>query len=156
MIFSCRNEKIPENILSPVEMGNILLDMQIAKAYNDSYIPQGKPYNSFQREQRLKGFYSQILRLHHTDTMQFKKSFRFYEAHPDKLKKIYTLMTDSLNRKKKRQELAVEKKMKVKELNKRLTSDTSNLLKKVLLFKHTISDSIHRRSSRISYPYLFD
>ena len=98
-LVSCsHDERIPRGVIGISEMSAILLDMQMAQAYNDTYIPDTsrRPED---REKRIKVFYKQILMLHHADKETFLKSYHFYEQHPDLMKKIYGLMQHSIDQK---------------------------------------------------------
>jgi hypothetical protein len=97
--FSCSDhEYVPGGYIGIQDMSSILLDMQLADAYNDSYIPNRASLPQ-DRNLRVKEFYAQILTLHHTDQETFRKSYHFYEQHPDLMQKIYGLMTSSIDRK---------------------------------------------------------
>jgi hypothetical protein len=98
-VVSCsRRGKVPGDILGVRKMSGILLDMQMAQAYNDSYVPGSDPATGG-REHRLKEYYVQILMLHHTDREMFLKSYHFYEKHPDLMQKLYDLMQQRIDRK---------------------------------------------------------
>lgn len=155
-LASCsQDEKVPHDLIQPVEMSNILLDMQIADVYNDSYIP-----DSFNlpkdRQERIKIFYQQVLMLHHTDTLHFLKSYRYYENRPDLMNKLYDRMMDSINQKKSYQEAIVQKRLRIKNKLRSASSDTIGNLEKFFLLKQAITDSIHNQASRIFYPDLFN
>lgn len=97
--FSCSNrDRIPGNVIGMKRMSNILLDMQEAEVYSDSYMDTA--YKLQSREERLKYFYVQILSIHNIDKEKFMASYHFYESHPDLLKKIYARMQTEIDRKK--------------------------------------------------------
>jgi hypothetical protein len=98
-VVSCsRRGKVPGGVLGIQKMSGILLDMQMAQAYNDSYVPGSDPARGG-RNHRLKEFYVQILMLHHTDREKFLKSYHFYEKHPDLMQKLYGAMQQAIDRK---------------------------------------------------------
>lgn len=106
---SCSHaDRVPRGIMDPTGMSRILLDMRMASAYNDTYVPDtGSTPKS--RELRLKTFYAQVLELHHTDRQRFMKSYAFYEDHPDLMQKVYAIMEDSIDRKSTYQNAIIEK-----------------------------------------------
>lgn len=109
ILCSCSHQdRVPGDIMDPTRMSGILLDMRMASAYNDSYVPDTgsapKP-----RELRIKIFYAQILELHHTDHERFMASYTFYEDHPDLMQKIYQIMQDSIDRKSAYQNAIIQK-----------------------------------------------
>ncbi len=148
--ISCsQNDQLPHGILPVNRMSGIMLDLQIAKAYNYSFIP-GQDTLDYpeDREERLKILYQQIFILHHTDTAHFFKSFRYYSTHPDWLKKVYDQMKDSLKHKQDVQQFLVQKNRKEQE--KRLHTKENNW-KKVFQTWHAFSDSVYQQCSRPGY-----
>lgn len=92
---ACVNKNaLPKGVLDQNRMKGILLDMQIA----DNYVLQtAQNYtNQARTDSQLKVYYHQILVLHHTSRQQFMDSYRYYEAHPDKMKEIFDLMIKDL------------------------------------------------------------
>ncbi len=93
-------DSVPGGILSTKEMKAILVDMQLADAYNqqiqflpDTINPAERPVL---QELKLKKYYVQILQLHHTTREEFLESYHYYEAHPDLLQKVYSAMADEI------------------------------------------------------------
>ncbi len=146
--MSCsKNDKLPRDILPVEKMSRIMLDLQIAKAYNYSYFPdQDTTHYPRDQEKRLKILYQQVFLLHHTDTAHFFKSFRFYSGHPDWLKKVYHQMQDSLERKQDRQQALVQERRKEK---KRLQADKNAALQWLKQFQtwHAFSDTAYEQCS---------
>lgn len=106
---SCsRADRVPGDLMDPVKMSGILLDMRMASAYNDTYVPDTGS-TPMSRELRIKTLYAQVLELHHTDHERFMESYTFYEDHPDLMQKIYTIMQDSIDRKSAYQNAIIEK-----------------------------------------------
>ena len=85
LLFSCTNKtQVPKNILPPEQMQKILLDLMeadelIGKKAVDSVIS-----DSFSRSVVYKAVFTQ----HKTNKDVFKKSFAFYESHPQLLKVV--------------------------------------------------------------------
>lgn len=99
-VVSCSpKDRLPKNILSVEEMSAMLLDFELATAYNPSYFSQSSSDTSYptDQDQRLKIFYQQIFELHDIDTGTFFSSYRYYTTHPDWIKKVYTAMEDSID-----------------------------------------------------------
>src|SRR5690625_5325387 len=98
--YSCSQEdKLPHQVLPVDKMSKILLDLQLAKAYNNSYFRREDTTYPEDREERIKIFYQQVLQSYDIDTATFFHSFRFYTEHPDWIKKVYKHMQDSLDQK---------------------------------------------------------
>jgi hypothetical protein len=102
-LLSCSTHgHVPPDVIGMNEMSGILLDMQMAQAYNDSYTPGTAPGTvpgTENRDARLRKFYAQILLLHHTGTEKFLKSYHFYEHHPDLMLQLYGIMQKKIDRK---------------------------------------------------------
>lgn len=96
---SCSNKgHIPGDVMGIDKMSGVLLDMQEADAYNDSY--SDTAFRMESPENRLKIFYAQILQLHDVSKEDFISSYSFYEKHPDLMKKLYQNMQKNIDRKK--------------------------------------------------------
>lgn len=93
-----KKDNIPAGILDEKEMSSVLLDMQEAEAYNESYIDSA--FRVEDREKRLKRFYAQILIIHHITKKEFLSSYSFYESRPDLMQKVYNRMQAEVDRKK--------------------------------------------------------
>lgn len=95
-----RADGVPGGILSTKEMKAILLDMQLADAYNQQIQFLPDTINPVERpvlqELKLKKYYVQILQLHHTTREEFLESYHYYEAHPDLLQKVYSAMAEEI------------------------------------------------------------
>jgi len=84
---SCRQrETIPNDILHPEKMEKVLWDMVRADQFVTDYI--------LTRDTLLKAdsesirMYQQIFRIHNISREDFKKSYYFYQTHPDFLKPV--------------------------------------------------------------------
>lgn len=91
LFFSCKQKtKIPDNVLPPGKMEKVLLDMLRA----DEFLNQKKsdtsiPPDSFNRTV----VYNSVFLAHKINQEKFRKSFSYYESHPDMLK----IVLDSMN-----------------------------------------------------------
>ena len=89
LFFSCTQKtKIPDAILPPEKMEKLLMDMLRAEEFLNQRQPDSATVDSFNR---IK-LYQSVLTLHKTTKEDFKKSFTFYEAHPDLLKTVLDSM----------------------------------------------------------------
>lgn len=85
ILSACTDEvTIPANVIAPAKMTGILVDLHIA---------DGNLYDITQLPDTLykhgMGQYLRVFKLHHTDTLAFKKSFKWYTRHPEQLDKVY-------------------------------------------------------------------
>lgn len=149
-LASCSHQKrIPHGIMPPEQMGGILVDMQLASAYNDAYIPD-TAQKVRDRELRLKTLYAQVLELHHTDHRAFMDSYRFYEDHPDLMQKIYTIMQRSIDRKSAYQDSLSQVERRLQMAQRRASEPIR--LKDYLLLYQTVADSFPPRRLRVFKP----
>lgn len=97
--FSCSNkDHVPAGVIGMKKMSNLLLDMQEAEVYSDSYIDTA--YSLQSRDEKLKYFYAEILAIHDISKEKFLSSYHFYESRPDLLKSVYARMQKDIDRKK--------------------------------------------------------
>jgi len=91
-LFSCNST--PNGIIKPDEMASLLTDIHIA---------DGSVANISQAPDTLykyaTGKYVVVFNAHHTDSTQFKNSFRYYTVHPDELTSIYEQVTKNIETK---------------------------------------------------------
>lgn len=92
VVFSCRKEERPKDILTPEEMVASLTELYIVEAKVSS-IPAGRDsslqlFDYFEKKTFEK--------LNFTDSI-FKKSYSYYLDRPKELEEIYTVVIDSLN-----------------------------------------------------------
>jgi hypothetical protein len=91
LALSCNNV-VKKNHLPEKQMQEILLDIQLAEAYNallkpDSSATPNKPIKNIDS---LAGYYKIILSQHKVSYSQFKESMDWYRQNPDRLDSIYT------------------------------------------------------------------
>ncbi len=85
LVIACKRntEKLPQGILSPEQMKNILVDVHLAKgARTQHLLPEELTKNPDK-------VLLEITRAHNTDTTAFQVSYRYYVARPEQFKKIY-------------------------------------------------------------------
>jgi hypothetical protein len=99
LIMACGEaDKVPKDVLSKEKMRDVLLDMNLADSYS-SMADDDQPnviISDSVRRQRLKVYYRQILDLHKLTPEEFKHSYAYYEAHPNKFKEVYDMMFASV------------------------------------------------------------
>lgn len=83
-LTACSGNKIPEGIIAQDKMTSLLTDIHIV---------DGSMYNVMQVPDSLYKYgtdkYQMVFRKYHTDSVQFKKSFQYYSANPEKMQAIY-------------------------------------------------------------------
>jgi len=91
LIVGCsEKDNIPSGILDKEEMGSILWDMMQADQYASSYLIKDSAKVNVKME-TLK-LYEEVFRLHKVSREEFRRSFQFYQDHPD----ITRVLFDSL------------------------------------------------------------
>lgn len=80
------NSKVPKGVLPKEKMESVLWDMLRADEIVNLQYTKDTTINRFDSSTRL---YQQVLQLHKTDEATFKKSFKYYESHPDLLKPVF-------------------------------------------------------------------
>jgi hypothetical protein len=99
-LAACKGTKTPEGIIKEDQMAALLTEVHII---------DGSMYNVMQTPDTLykygTGKYLTIFKKFHTDSAQFKKSFKYYSIHPEIMETIYEQVvinlkqkTDSLNK----------------------------------------------------------
>jgi len=87
-LAACSGNKVPNGIIAQDEMTNLLTDIHIV---------DGSMYNVVQVPDSLYKYgtdkYRLVFNKYHTDSVQFKKSFKYYSDHPEKLQAIYEQIT---------------------------------------------------------------
>lgn len=96
---------IPNDVLVPEKMVEILVDVHKA----DAYITQKTvaDFQNYQKMQKNNAFYNSIYVKYNTNQAKFDKSLSFYVQHPDLFKEVYQTVITKLN-----EELEKEKKTK--------------------------------------------
>jgi len=94
--ISCsqNNRKIPDGIIPEHDMAELLTDVHIVDGslYNIPQVPDSI------RKHGL-GLYLAVFKIHNTDSVQFKKSVKFYSTRPDILNEIYGGINTRLTKK---------------------------------------------------------
>ena len=99
-VYACGSDKAPKDILNSNTMVGLLTEIHIA---------DGSMFNTVQVPDSLykygTGRYLAVFKNFHTDSVQFRKSIKYYSNRPEELQKIYEQVkaiimqkTDSLNK----------------------------------------------------------
>ena len=94
LLLGCYNNKdtVPEDILSQDKMVAVLVDVHIARAAFDFSAIQGDSLNR-------AASYDYIYKIHNVSKTQFVKSFNYYTAHLELMKKVYQEVIIELSKK---------------------------------------------------------
>lgn len=92
LLLSCK--KAPEGIIKPDVMANLLTEVHLADG-SMLNIPQ-VPDSIYKYGM---GKYLEIFKKYHTDSAQFRKSFKYYTIHPDEMVAIYDVVLKKLTAK---------------------------------------------------------
>jgi len=92
LLNACK--KAPEGIISPDVMTNLLTEVHLADGAIGN-IPQ-IPDSIYKYGM---GKYLEIFKKYHTDTAQFRKSYKYYTMHPDQMVSIYDAVLKKLTAK---------------------------------------------------------
>lgn len=92
-LASCVNHevKLPKGYISEKDMALILVDVHLVEGARSGTLVLGDT-NS------LPDYYAKIYEKHHVTEANFKESFNWYTAHPEKLKAIYEEVIVSLSK----------------------------------------------------------
>jgi hypothetical protein len=83
---------VPDDILPPDKMGKLLFDIMCA----DELLIQKKADSVAKDSFSQSNLYQAVFKLHKTNKERFKRSFVFYENHPDLMKIILDSVHSSL------------------------------------------------------------
>ena len=93
-LIACKGGKAPGDIINQERMTSLLTEIHIA---------DGSMYNTIQTPDTLYKYgtakYLALFKKYHTDSTEFKKSFKFYSARPDLLATMYEQITTNLKQK---------------------------------------------------------
>lgn len=93
IFFSCKANNIPDDILPPEKMQEVLWDMIRADEFLVSYVIKDTSVN---RKAESLNLYQKVFDVHDISKTAFEKSFKYYQLHPETLQPIM----DSLNARK--------------------------------------------------------
>lgn len=93
-LTACSGDKIPKDIIEPEQMVPLLIEVHITDGgmYNVAPVPDSLYKYGVAR-------YEGVFKKFHTDSITFKKSFKYYTVHPEYLAAIYEHITVILKQK---------------------------------------------------------
>lgn len=93
-LVACKGTNTPDGIIKKEQMTNLLTEIHIV---------DGSLYNVMQMPDTLykygTGKYLAVFKKYHTDSVQFRKSFKYYSSNPDILQSIYEQITKNIKQK---------------------------------------------------------
>lgn len=88
---------MPPDLLQPKKMTAVLWDVMQADEWMNLKYNSGTS-SSLSRFDSSVVLYNQIFAIHHTTSDQFKKSIRFYQAHPNLLQTVFDSLQNQSTR----------------------------------------------------------
>ncbi len=85
ILLACNNGNLTKGVLKPQKMQQVLFDIIQADALVDAKYSTDTSLN---RLSESVGLYQAVFKIHNVSAHNFKKSFRFYQNHPELLKPI--------------------------------------------------------------------
>lgn len=96
--ISCTNKnKVPDNIIQPDKMANLVWDVMNVEEYAREMIPADTVRNKHIKKERSI-LYQQLFDLHKTSREEFVKSFTYYSSRPDIIKTMFDTLAIRGNR----------------------------------------------------------
>jgi hypothetical protein len=93
-MYACSGNKAPKGTIDPVTMIGLLTEVHIA---------DGSMFNTVQVPDSLYKYgtarYARVFKNFHTDSVQFKKSMKYYSNNPELLEKIYEQVSANIKQK---------------------------------------------------------
>ena len=93
-LIACRGNKTPDGIINQEQMTNLLTDIHIV---------DGGLYSVTQMPDSLYKYgadkYLMVFKKYHTDSIQFKESFKYYTTNPEKLATMYEQIAKNIKQK---------------------------------------------------------
>ncbi|MFB6455159.1 DUF4296 domain-containing protein [Chitinophaga sp. Hz27] len=100
-LFACGDaDRTPKGIMSPDDMKDVLVDLNIAEAYgNNMSYSNAATFDSL-RQEKIKIYSKQVLDLHHISVKEFYTSYTWYEDHPDRMKAVMLTVQEEITKRK--------------------------------------------------------
>lgn len=90
LMVSCKGDKQDENMLSEVEMAEVMLDIYRAEVWMSSN------RTGIRNEQLYPVLKQRALEKHNINDSVFRLNVKYYLLHPEKLNEVYDIMIDSV------------------------------------------------------------
>jgi hypothetical protein len=97
IFLSCSNAGVPGDVLPLEKMQPILFDLLRADEYVNNFVLRD---TLLKREKEAVKLYEQVFSIHKVTSAEFYKSYKYYQAHPDKNKVLLDSLNSLVNRKK--------------------------------------------------------
>ncbi len=90
-LSACGKKEAPPGVIKAEDMVGLMIDVHLADGslYSVQQAPDTVYKYGFNR-------YLQVFKQHNTDSLQFKKSLKYYSRHPDQMDEIYVQVVQSL------------------------------------------------------------
>lgn len=95
-LYSCSSSGIPGNVLPPEKIQPIIFDLLRADEYVNNFTLRD---TLLKREKEAVKLYEQVFQIHKVSAEEFYKSYKYYQAHPDKNKVLIDSLNAFVNRK---------------------------------------------------------
>ncbi|MGV8879161.1 MAG: DUF4296 domain-containing protein [Sphingobacteriaceae bacterium] len=85
--------QVPDGIIKEDKMIPLLIDIHLVDGY--IYNMMNRPNDTVRKI--AMNMYAAVYRRHQTDSIQFKKSFKYYSSRPEQLSKMYDVVVKKMN-----------------------------------------------------------
>jgi hypothetical protein len=94
---SCKDEKLPNNILSPEKMETVLIDVLLAESFSESYLVVD---TTIKLPQAYGRELDKVLAIQHISQQQLLESIDYYKTKPETFKVIIDTVNSRIQREK--------------------------------------------------------
>jgi hypothetical protein len=94
-MVSCNNDAVPKDVLEEQKMEKVLWDVLRA---DEMVAYQFELDSTIDRKNKSIQLYQQIFMVHKISPEEFKRSFKFYQTHPSKLKIVLDSLRSTSNK----------------------------------------------------------
>jgi len=91
LLSACKWDNTPDGVIKPDKMINVLTAVHLVDGAVAGIDPQADSLYKFGR-----GAYLAVFKRFHTDSVQFRKSLKYYTQHPDQMEIMYAQVTKNL------------------------------------------------------------
>jgi hypothetical protein len=96
LFVSCVTRGVPDGILPPDKIQPIIFDLLRADEYVNNFVMRD---TMLKREKEAVKLYEQVFVIHGITSADFYKSYRYYQAHPDKNRALFDSLSAFVSRK---------------------------------------------------------
>jgi hypothetical protein len=86
LLLACNDKpKVPDDVIPPQQMGEIIADITLAEAWVENYVPEkaNKP-----RDSAIGREVDKVLALHQVKQDRFRRSYEYYKTNPPLFKEM--------------------------------------------------------------------